>query len=218
MARRRAPRSRSPGCSARSRARVLVARAHGRDILARARATRARRTWRGSSAGGPARSCCSLDFAKGAIAAGVGLAVGGRAGACVARRRGGGRPHVPALPQGRQGRGGGGRRARRAVPVDRRRARRGVVRRRAACCTRRRSRRCSRRFCSRSRSPCSATTRGRSSWSRRSRCWSSCVTSVTFDGCCGARRSISARLRTRLNVDRASARQKERRCHECARR
>ena len=116
-----------PGCSGRSRAPSSSPGPTAATSCRRVRATPAPRTSAGSSAGRPGRSSCSLDFAKGAIAAGVGLAIGGRAGRLRPRRRGGRRPHVPALPQGRQGRRGRGRRARRAVPADRRRPRRRLV-------------------------------------------------------------------------------------------
>ena len=67
--------------SGRSRARRLVARAGGHDVSPRARATPARRTWPGSWAGRPALVVLAADFAKGALASGVGLAVAGRGGA-----------------------------------------------------------------------------------------------------------------------------------------
>ena len=62
----------------------LVARAHGRDITRRGLGE-SRRVERRPAARLARRGCSVLvlDFAKGALAAGVGLAVGGRAGAFV---------------------------------------------------------------------------------------------------------------------------------------
>ena len=110
----------------------LVARAHGRDVLKEGSgnpgASNVARLlgWRAAAI------VLLLDFAKGALAAGAGMVIGGRPGACRARRRGRRRPHVPDLPQGRQRHRDGGRRARRAVPVHRARPRGRVVRGRAA--------------------------------------------------------------------------------------
>ena len=142
-ARRRAPRAR------RLAARYVPERAargpgaRPRHPRRRAPAIRARRTSPGCCGWRAGALVLLLDFAKGAIAAGVGCAVGGRPGACVARRRGGRRPHVPALPQGRQGRRRRGRRARRALPARSSSASRSCGSSSPGCCTRRRSRRCS---------------------------------------------------------------------------
>ena len=150
------------------------------------------------SAGGPARSCSLLRLREGCdrggrrawrSAAGAGAFALGVA-AIVGHT-------FPIYRKGGKGVATGGRRARRAVPVDRRRPRGRVVRRRAAaaqgvarvvararCCSRSRSsRRC-----------------GYDAWEivdpRRARgVGRSRATSVTFDGCCGARRTISARVR-----------------------
>ena len=112
---------------------TLVARAKGRDILH-------------EGSGNPGASNVArllgwrygllvlvIDFAKGA-GRGRGRPRRRRApGRVRARRRRGRRPHVPAVPQGRQGRRGGGRDAGGAVPADRARPRGRVVRRRARC-------------------------------------------------------------------------------------
>ena len=96
-----------PGCSGRSRAPCSSPGRTGRDILAEGSgnpgASNVARLlgWRA------ARSCSLLDFAKGALAAGRRPRDRRPARRVRARCRGGRRPHVPALPQGRQGRRGG---------------------------------------------------------------------------------------------------------------
>ena len=73
---------------------------------------------RGCSAGRPGSSCCSPTSRKGALAAGVGLALGGRRGAFAPRRRRRRRPHVPdPYRKGGKGVATAARRARRAVPA-----------------------------------------------------------------------------------------------------
>ena len=125
-----------------------------------------------------------------------GMAIGGRPGAFALGVAAVVGHTFPLYRKGGKGVATGGRRARRAVPADRRRPRGRVVRRRAACCTRRRSRRCS---CTVLFPVAVVALRLRHVGDRRSsprsRYWSSSATSVTFDGCCGARRTISAHVR-----------------------
>ena len=130
----------------------LVARAHGRDILKEGSgnpgASNVARLlgWRAGAI------VLLLDFAKGLIAAGAGMAIGGRPGAFalgVAAIVG----HTfPIYRKGGKGIATGGGALVVLYPLIVVGARGRVVRGRAACCTRRRSRRCSARCCSRSRS------------------------------------------------------------------
>ena len=126
------PRSRRT-CSGRSRRRSSWPGPAGTTSSPRARATRVPRTSPGSWAGRRACSSWPATSAKGAIAAGVGLAVAGPRRGVRPRDPRRDRPHLSGDPplQGRQGRRDRGRHARRAPPAARAGAGRRLVRHRA---------------------------------------------------------------------------------------
>ena len=194
--RHRAPRSRRLAARDVPERAARGARPRPRHPRRRVRATPARRTSPACWAGRRARSCCSSTSPRAPSPRAPGMAIGGRAGACVLGVAAVVGHTFPIYPQGRQGRRGRRRRARRALPVDRASGSRSCGSSSPGYCTRRRSRRCWRRFFSRSLYSSLGYDRWEVACRRRARgARRRPSPRRTSAGCSGARRTTSARVR-----------------------